>query len=239
LYYREYDFQPSRTGQVIFGLLIHQTIEEIHRYILDDKLNQLTHSKIEVLFNENYEALLKTGLRPLAPTTKETALKQILNYYNKNNDLFKKIKETEIEISIENENYILLGVIDLLVEDNGNLEIIDFKTQIKPSLTDPIMEKYKKQLSLYAYILKERYGQFPKRLTIYWTSEESKKDAITEYDYDEIYVKNVINELDEIINRISNRDFDIKKIPKPKICKECDLRFVCSKEGIIKRKKSW
>lgn len=237
LFYKEYNFSPSRTGQVIFGLLIHQTIEEIHRYILDDQFNQLKDTKIEALFNENYEALLKSGLRPLAPTIKKVALKQILNYYNQNHEIFKKIKETEIDVSIENDNYILLGIIDLLIEDNGNLEIIDFKTQTKPPLTDPIMEKYKKQLSVYAYILKDRYGQTPKKLTLYWTSEENKKDSITEFNYDEIYVNNVIKEFDEIINRISNKEFDIKKIPDAKICKECDLRFICSKEGIIKKRR--
>jgi DNA helicase-2/ATP-dependent DNA helicase PcrA len=234
LFFKEYDYHPSRTGQVIFGLLVHQTIEEIHRYVLDDKTSQLNQLKIEKLFNENYEALLKMGLRPLAPNIKESALKQILNYFYQNNEIFSKIKDTEIEVSIEKNNYILLGIIDLIIEDNEELEIIDFKTQKKPLNTDPILEKYRKQLSIYAYILKERYGREPKKLKLYWTSEEKRKDSIVEFDYDESYVKKVINEFDEIINKISNKDYNIREAPKSKICKECDLRFVCLKEGIIK-----
>ncbi len=30
-FFREYDFTPSRSAVIFFGLLVHQTIEEIHR----------------------------------------------------------------------------------------------------------------------------------------------------------------------------------------------------------------
>ena len=34
-FYREYDFTPSRSAVIFFGLLVHETIEEIHRLVMD------------------------------------------------------------------------------------------------------------------------------------------------------------------------------------------------------------
>ena len=236
LFYKEYEFQPSRTGQVIFGLLVHHTIEDIHKFIIAGKQNQISFLQIEELFNNIYTALLKTGLRALAPTTKESALKQVINYFSQNEEFFKKIKETEIDVSIEKENYIILGVVDLLLESNGKLEIIDFKTQPKPKSGDPILEKYQKQLNVYAYIINEKYGNVPEKLALYWTSEDKRRNAITEYKYDEKLATNIIKEFDKIITKISNKNFKIEKIPKTKICNECDFRFYCTREGNIKLK---
>ena len=41
-FFREYDFTPSRSAVIFFGLLVHQTIEEIHRIVLDGKLKRWT-----------------------------------------------------------------------------------------------------------------------------------------------------------------------------------------------------
>ena len=38
-FFREYDFTPSRSAVIFFGLLVHQTIEEIHRLVLDGKFS--------------------------------------------------------------------------------------------------------------------------------------------------------------------------------------------------------
>ena len=37
-FFREYDFTPSRSAVIFFGLLVHQTIEEVHRIVIDDSL---------------------------------------------------------------------------------------------------------------------------------------------------------------------------------------------------------
>ena len=40
-FFREYDFTPSRSAVIFFGLLVHQTIEEIHRIALDGNLDTI------------------------------------------------------------------------------------------------------------------------------------------------------------------------------------------------------
>ena len=52
-FFREYDFTPSRSAVIFFGLLVHQTIEDIHRIVLDGKLDTLDELRIRELLRPN------------------------------------------------------------------------------------------------------------------------------------------------------------------------------------------
>ncbi|MEO0302134.1 MAG: ATP-dependent DNA helicase, partial [candidate division WOR-3 bacterium] len=227
LFYKEYQFQPSRSVQILFGFLVHYTIEDIHRAILDGK--NVSCLDIENWFEKNYKALILAGLRPIAKTQKEAALKHVINYFIQNKDLLQKIKEAEVEVSVEKEDYIITGKIDLLMGEEGKLEILDFKTQPKPEYNDPIIDRYYKQLCLYAYIIKERYGTPVEKMYIYWTAEEKRKDALMELEYSEEEVEKAGRYFDEVVQKIRSQDFAVKNQPDTeKVCKECDFRFYCS-----------
>lgn len=235
LLYHQYGFQPSRSAQILFGSLVHHTIEDLHRTILDGK--NITISDIEDWFERNYKALVLARLRPLSKTAKELALKHVINYFNQNKDILSRIKETEIDVSVEKEDYIITGKIDLLIGEDNKLEILDFKTQSKPQPNDPIIDRYYKQLCLYAYIIKERYGTPVEKMYIYWTSEEKRKDALMELKYSEEDVEEAGKYFDEVVQKIRTEDFKVKKQPDTeKVCKECDFRFYCSQNKIIKFK---
>lgn len=235
LFYHQYKFQPSRSAQILFGSLVHQTIEDLHKAILNGQ--SVSELDIENWFEANYKALLLAGLRPIGKTQKEIALKHVKRYFNQNSDILQRIKEVEVDVSIEKEDYIITGKIDLLVESEDKLEILDFKTQPKPQPNDPILDKYFKQLCLYAYIIKERYSKPVEKIYIYWTAEEKREDALMELKYSEEEVKNVVKYFDEVVQKIRAEDFKVKQQPDTeKVCKECDFRFYCSKNGIIKFK---
>jgi DNA helicase-2/ATP-dependent DNA helicase PcrA len=235
LFYKEYEFQPSRSAQVLFGSLVHYTIEDVHRAILEKK--KFSTVDIENWFEQNYKALLLAGLRPISQTQKEVALKQVINYYQQNKDILNCVVEIEVDVSLEKEDYIITGKIDLLLSEEGKFEILDFKTQPKPENNDPILEKYFKQLCLYAYILKEKYKKLVKKMYIYWTSEEKRKDALMEFTYTEEDIDKIGSYFDELVQKIKAENFRIETLPDPvKICKECDFRFYCSQNGIIKFK---
>ena len=53
-FFREYDFTPSRSAVIFFGLLVHQTIEEIHRYVLDGQFAVLNEALIRELFDKTF-----------------------------------------------------------------------------------------------------------------------------------------------------------------------------------------
>src|SRR5439155_12886329 len=63
-YFREYDFTPSRSAVIFFGLLVHQTIEEIHRIALDKQLNTLNQKRIRELFDKTFKFLCLADVRP-------------------------------------------------------------------------------------------------------------------------------------------------------------------------------
>jgi hypothetical protein len=39
---------------------------------------------------------------------------------------------------------------------------------------------------------------------------------------------------DHVLAQILNKDYEIKKVPERKVCKECDLRIYCGREGFIR-----
>ncbi|APF17519.1 UvrD/REP helicase [Caldithrix abyssi DSM 13497] len=225
-FYKDLEFTPSRTGQLLFGTLVHQTIEDIHRAVLDGE--QVNEPQIADDFERNYRGLIASGYRPLGKTQKEQALKQVVTYFQNNKDLLARVVETEVDVSYEKEDYIISGKVDLLLGKDDRLELLDFKSQQKPQKDDPIIEKYTYQLHVYAHILKERYGKEPERLYIYWTAEDHRKDALQEIPYDPRLEEAAGHHFDHIAHRIIQKDYTLKNPPdKTKVCKECDFRYYC------------
>ncbi len=228
-FYKDLEFTPSRTGQIIFGNLVHETIEDLHRSILDNE--PADEKKIETDFERNYKALVASGLRPLALHQRAAALKQVFTYFQNNKDLLKRVIDTEVDVSVEKDDYIITGKVDLLLGKDNKLEVLDFKSQPRPDSRDSILERYSKQINLYAYILKERYKKEPERLYIYWTAEDKRKDALMEIDYDPKLVEEAGKHFDSVAKCILNRNFGIQNLPdKTKVCKECDFKFYCRVE---------
>lgn len=226
MFYKEYEFTPSRSGQLLFGTLVHETIEDLHGRILEnEKVNEKIISND---FENNYKGLIANGYRALALQPKEGALRHVINYFQKNKDLLNRVIETEIDVSFEKDKYIINGKVDLLLGKDDKLEVLDFKSQRKPDLHDAIIEKYRYQLHVYAHILKERYQKNPERLYLYWTAEEERKDALMEIDYDEKLVEAAGKHFDNVAQCIINKDYQLKIKPdKTKVCKECDFKYFC------------
>ena len=225
-FYKEFEFTPSRTGQLLFGTVVHQTIEDIHRAVLDGE--KVTEIQIADDFERNYRGLIASGYRPLGKTQKEEALKQVIMYFQNNKDLMQRVIETEVDVSYEKEDFIINGKVDLLLGRDKKLELLDFKSQRKPETTDPILEKYQYQLHVYAHIIKERYGKEPERLYIYWTAENDRKDALQEIAYNPALVEAAGKHFDNVAKHILNKDFLVKTPPdEKKVCEECDFRYYC------------
>jgi|LSQX01.1.fsa_nt_gb DNA helicase-2/ATP-dependent DNA helicase PcrA len=226
LFYKEYEFTPSRSGQLLFGTLVHETIEDLHRRVLEGEV--VSEKIIADDFENNYKGLIANGYRPLGVQPKQGALSHCLNYFQNNKELLKRVIETEIDVSYEKDDYIINGKVDLLLGKDDKLEVLDFKTQPRPAKLDAIMEKYRYQLHVYAHIIKERYQKNPERLYIYWTAEDNRKDAFMEIDYDEKLVEAAGKHFDAVAKCIINKDFEIKNKPdKTKVCKECDFKHFC------------
>ena len=172
-----------RALEGIFGALVHQTIEDIHRKALEGTLERATRADIRDWLDRNYRSLLANGYRPIGEKQRERALQQVLNYLDQNREDIKRIINVELDVSVEKEGYMVAGKMDLLLTDDGKIEAIDFKTQQKPPPDHESMARYERQLHVYGHILQERYQKRPDRIRIYWTCEPKKEEAITEIAY--------------------------------------------------------
>ncbi len=79
-FFKELEFSPSRVGGMMFGTLVHTTIEDVHKAALRGEEDLITKDNIEGWFNANYSALVKSEHRYLAEPQKQAALGQVLHY---------------------------------------------------------------------------------------------------------------------------------------------------------------
>ena len=234
-FFREYDFTPSRSAVIFFGLLVHQTIEEIHRIALDGRLHTVDEPRIRDLFDRTFGFLAASDVRPIGDRAREAAFAQVLNYFHQNQDEMRRVIQTEVDVSVEKDGYILSGKVDLLLGGDGKLELLDFKTSPRPTEGCELIAAYERQLCTYAHILERRQGRHVDRLLLYWTSEPRKDDALMVLPYNPERVKEAGRYFDETVRRIQAREFDVTSRPEAGICKECDLRMLCHAEGIISK----
>ncbi|MCS7056190.1 MAG: ATP-dependent helicase [Thermoflexales bacterium] len=233
LFFREYDFAPSRSAVIFFGLLVHQTIEGIHRIALDGKLDTLDEPRIRALFDRTFRTLCLSDVRPIGDAEREAAFQQVMNYFRQNRDAMRRIIQTEVDVSLEKDGYILTGKVDLLMGDDRQLELLDFKTSPRPKDSPALLAAYERQLCTYAHILERRHNKRVARLMLYWTSEPRKEDALMVLPYDPARVEEAGRYFDDTVRRIQAREFAVTTPPEAAICLECDLRALCRSERII------
>ena len=232
-FFREYDFTPSRSAVIFFGLLVHQTIEEIHRIVLAGGLATLDEPRIRALFDRTFRFLTLSDVRPIGDTAREAGFTQVMNYFRQNQDEMQRVIQTEVDVSLEKDGYILGGKVDLLLGGDGKLELLDFKTSPRPKDSPDLLSAYERQLSTYAHILERRHGRRVDRLLLYWTSEKNKDDALTVFPHHSERIEEAGRYFDHVVARIQNEDFQVTHPPEAGICKECDLRRLCRNDGII------
>lgn len=232
-FFKELGFSPVRTSPILFGLLVHQTIEDIHSRVLKDEVHLLTEENVSDWFETNYTYLTKREKVYLAPYVKDIALNNVLRYLNRHQGDWDRIRESEVDVSLVKDEYILKGTIDLIRGAGNTVEILDFKSEKKPDVNYPgdhdKLERYRRQLEIYAHLVEERVGVSVSKLHLYYTNEELGSPYIS-FNRDELSVDATIKDFDHAIHRIESKDFSIKERPT-KQCRDCDMRFYCDKKN--------
>ncbi|MBI6862769.1 ATP-dependent helicase [Lysinibacillus fusiformis] len=228
-FYKELGFAPVRQGATIFGTLVHQTIEDIHKAVLKGEQHSITLDNITGWFNTNYQYLSKSERVYLAESTKVAALKQVEGYVEKQNGDWSRIQEAEVDVSLVKDNYILKGTIDVIKGDGDTVEIIDFKSEKKPDLEKEreAINRYKRQLEVYAHLVEERTDYKVSKMHIYYTGEQQSNPYVT-FNKESSVINQTIKSFDTIVERIEKYDYTIKERPK-KHCGNCDMRFYCDR----------
>ncbi len=237
-FFRGYDFTPSRSAVIFFGLLVHQSIEEIHRVAMDGRLRELDEAAIRDLFDRTFRFLCLADVQPVGERERETALRQVLNYFEQNQDEMHRIVETEVDVSLEKRGYILTGKVDLLLGGDGKLELLDFKTAPRPRDSPDLIAAYERQLCTYAHILEGRYRKRVDRMLLYWTSEATREDALMTLPYHPEKVEEAGRHFDRTVRKIQAAEFRVATPPEGQVCRHCDLRRLCRADGILSEPRS-
>jgi DNA helicase-2/ATP-dependent DNA helicase PcrA len=230
-FFKELAFANVRSAGPLFGTLVHQTIEDMHKAILTGCESDVTPPNIERWFNANYQSLRKALNAYLAQPQLDAALAQVQAYQRRHQHDWARLREAEVDVSLVKEEYILKGTIDLIRGENNTVEIVDFKTDRKPDvnhLDDRVkLNRYNRQLEVYAHLVEQRLGHKVSKLHLYYTSEKEGNPYIT-FDYHAQSINDTIATFDEVVGKIEKRDFDMTTVRKSeKMCKNCDMRYYC------------
>jgi DNA helicase-2/ATP-dependent DNA helicase PcrA len=230
-FFKELEFAAIRESPMLFGTLVHQTIEDIHKTVLRGEEATITFDGIKNWFSANYAVLSKKERVYLAPSSQEAALLHVLRYFEHENGNWDRIKEAEVEISLVKDQYILKGSVDLIRGEQDTVEIIDFKSEKKPDMEKDRerLKQYQSQLEVYAHLVEERTGQKVSRMHLYYTGEDGGNPYIS-FDKDDRAIGKTIARFDDIVARIERKDYGIAVRPA-KLCQNCDMRAYCDNKN--------
>ncbi|MFL0246000.1 ATP-dependent DNA helicase [Candidatus Clostridium stratigraminis] len=227
--FKELGFAPVRVSAMLFGMLVHQTIEDVHRAALRSEEHLITPDNITVWFDSNYTSLTKSERTYLAEPQRNAALKQVLRYAERQATHWNTIKEAEVNVSLVKPDYIIEGTIDLIKGEGDTVELVDFKSEKKPDMIKDVerLEHYRRQLQVYAHLVEKRTGQKVSKMHLYYTGEETGVPTIT-YPYQKSSVDATIAAFDDTVHKILRKEYK-QKAASLKTCNECDFRFYCGK----------
>lgn len=227
-FYKELEFMPVRGGAMLFGTLVHETIEDVHKAALSNEENEINQENITYWFETNYETLSKTEHTYLAKAQLDAALNQVLRYVDRQHGDWSVIKEAEVDVSLVKPDYIIEGKIDLIKGEGDTVEIVDFKSEKKPDMEKMRgrLEQYRRQLNIYAYLVEQRTGHKVSKMHLYYTGEEDGVPTIT-FPYTKSAIEGTMEAFDDTVHKIMKKDFHTCSNDE-KVCKNCDFRYYCS-----------
>ena len=228
-FFKYWEFSPVREGPMLFGQLVHQTIEDIHKSVLRGKSEDVTENNVRLWFDVNYANLSHKERVYLAPQIREVAFGHVLRYVERKGGDWADIRGTEVDVSLVKDDYILTGKIDLIRGNKNTVEIVDFKATPKPDQYAEryLLERYTRQLEIYAHLVEQRYGLEVSAMNLYYTGEEAGVPTYR-FLFERQSVDATIAGIDEVVDCMEKRVFAMRERP-PKLCKECDLKPYCDR----------
>ena len=151
----------------------------------------------------------------------------ILKYAHRERRTWDRLRETEVAVSLVKEAYLLKGHVDLVRGEDDTVEIIDFKSEKKPDFVSDRerVDRYRRQLEVYAHIIEGRTGQKISRMHLYYTGEDDSNPYVS-FNKDTRSIDRTMATFDGIVERIENKDFEIATRPDG-LCRNCDMKAYC------------
>ena len=243
-YFSVLGFVPAQITQIYYGTIIHEVLDRAHRQF-KGKLEGFskgrpTEEDIRTHFRTVAEAMRAKRIHPYGKKGEEVALGHLIRF---NEDprlgpaLYPRVKDTEHKLKVDRRNFILTGVVDVLVGPDGKggddgTEIWDYKGAKRSGENSPELKNYEFQMQVYAHLFKQKNGFYPTRSVLCFIEEATPERMFYEVPFDERSVKRAMSEFGKTVNEIETRidsgDWSPPKDPPTRqTCAACDLRWDC------------
>ena len=156
------------------GSIVHSVIHKFEELGLEDVQgydHNVLSEKLHALFNDAWKEKLN-DIGNLGLSEQDVQFYYDDSILMLNNWLFHYIeeqkkgpvnKQTELKL-FSSDEYSVMGIIDVIKENDSRIEIIDYKTSKNPVITN----EYKLQLAIYALLHEEKFTKRPERVGIHF-----------------------------------------------------------------------
>jgi putative RecB family exonuclease len=240
-------YVPARTVQFFYGTIIHGVLDRCHHHYqgredVSTKGTLPNDDDIDTYFGEVEVSLRARGITAINRGL-VTQAKEVLKKFNRieGPGLYPRVIDTEHRVQSDREQYIVEGVVDVLLDASGGVEIWDYKGSKKPDRKNKsLLESYEYQMRVYAWLYHKRNKEYPKKAILYFMNELRDKvvisrppNALYEVDISPESIIKALEEFDQTAQEIQgSKDSDTWFAPsntKPiaDTCTICDIRWSC------------
>ena len=227
-----YGFVPKRTEQFWMGTVVHNALKDIHDHVLKKKGGTVTDAIAKDYLEQNIDSLRRRGLSPPTPKAgqrppEEIALESILRYVQESRKKLEHCRWAEKEILIDEKDYTLTGVIDLLIhDDTGHVELVDFKAGRKKQ-NIKYREGYADQVRLYCSQVEPKIGKVPDEAYLYWVLEPEGTPPVDPVATDPTLLKATRERVDSTARKIIAKQFPKNAKKDDDVCGICEFEERC------------
>jgi DNA helicase-2/ATP-dependent DNA helicase PcrA len=194
-----------------YGNTLHFCLRHAGELIRDEGYNP--SSAILQAIEENFH--LPYAGKTMTENAKKTALDRLLQFVEKHDEDMKRIKEVESRIEFPLKRATVMGKVDVILHDNENLEIRDYKT------SDLIISKEEVAMQVQLYTMGLRKVGEP----VTKGSVSFLENAITEpVDVNDAALKTAEATAGNYIDGILNRNF---RACPGNFCGKCNYKLIC------------
>ena len=184
-----------------YGAFMHKLLEQFYR-------GEITREDMKIKFLFDYAKEVR-GTRPPGDTVKKY-IDDGINYLTQFEPLPYDVVAVEKELKFEIDGIPFTGFIDLLGKSENDLYIVDHKSRLLKTRSgrkaqtakDKELDNMLKQLYIYAYAIKQEYGDYPKSLCI----NCFRNGVFIEEPFDEKVCIDTIDSVKRDIENIKNED---------------------------------
>ena len=149
-------------------------------------------------------------------------------------------RDSEHYRTLQAQNYVLTAIYDLLIADEQQAQIIDWKTYRKPPNKRSLESNW--QTRLYLYILAETSDYLPENISMtYWFFQGEGKLRSIRIDYNTVRHQQTTKKLTRLLSRLSKwlekyqqgEAFPQVSEGQRKVCEKCQYAHRCERDSIV------